>query len=209
LEDIAGGSAAEATTVVERGAATAYPAEQRQEPRRGLPLARPALATAAVLIVLLALVVGWVLTGRDADRGTTAEGPSQEAPTRSTEESAPNRGQTDRPETGDGGESGVSAPSRPVAFTRSYYRVVPEDLDRGWSLLDPGMQEEIGRASYDSFWRTIADIRLGEVRPIGDATVRYEIEYVRTDGSTSDEVKELTLRPAAGSFLITSDTTVG
>ena len=207
LEDIAGGSVVEATTVVERGAETAYPAEQGQ-PRRGLPLARPVLATAAVLVLLLALVVAWVLTERDADRGTTAGGPSQEAPTRSTE-SAPNRGQNDRPETGDGGVSGVSAPSKPAAFTRSYYRIVPEDLDRGWSLLDPGMQEEIGRASYDSFWRTIADVRLGEVRPVGDGAVRYEIEYVRTDGSTSDEVKEITLRPAAGSFLITSDSTVG
>ena len=207
LERIANQAGVDAMTVVERAAHTTYDtARTEPQPRRRRSLGRPAAAVAVVL-VLLSTVVAWALLGKGSEPGTAgdASGPRS---TESSEQATPGPGSAKPSNPGDGDAAAVSRPSDPAAFTRAYFQIVPDDLDRGWSLLDSGMQQEIGRSSYVGFWQSIADVRLGDVEAVGDSAVRYEIEYIRTDGSTSQEVKQLTLRPAGDSFLITGDTTV-
>jgi hypothetical protein len=208
LERIANRAGVDATTVVERAShpATFDSARTEPPPRRRLSLGRPAAAVAVVL-VLLSAVVAWSLLERGSEPGTAGDASAPRS-TESSEQATPGPGPAEQSNPGDGDEAAVSPPSDPAAFTRAYFQIVPDDLDRGWRLLDSGMQQEIGRSSYVGFWQSIADVRLGDVEAVGDSAVRYEIEYVRTDGSTSQEVKELTLRPAGGSFLITGDTTL-
>ncbi|MDQ3095036.1 MAG: hypothetical protein M3Q82_03605, partial [Actinomycetota bacterium] len=90
------------------------------------------------------------------------------------------------------------------AFTESYFATVPGNLDAGWSMLAPSYQQELGRGVYDGFWATIESVDIGSVDADVDS-VTYQIIYTRTDGSTSEETKLLTLEPAGDSYLITSD----
>ncbi len=99
--------------------------------------------------------------------------------------------------------------SSAVDFTRSYYTIVPGDLDTGWSLLAPSFQQRFGRASYDSFWNSIASVDVRNVVAVNPETVRYQITYTRTDGSQPTENKQLTLQRNGGSYLITGDAGIG
>ena len=75
-------------------------------------------------------------------------------------------------------------------------------------MLAPSYRQELGRGSYDGYWGTIESVDLGSVDIDGN-TVTYQITYTRTDGSTSEETKLLTLKPAGDSYLITSDQPAG
>ena len=102
-----------------------------------------------------------------------------------------------------------SPATAPAAFTRSYYRTVSEDLDAGWDLIAPSMQQSVGRDSYDSFWESVESVNVSNIEAVDDETVTYTITYTLVDGSQSVENKQLTLRSNGGSYLITSDTAVG
>lgn len=140
------------------------------------------------------------------DDSPTSNPSTSETPTTST---TPDVEPTRTPKTEDETEATTSTATSPEAFTRSYFSAVPADLDAGWSLIAPSMQQALGRDSYDSFWTSIDSVELGDVEVIDDQTVRYVITYRGVDGDTSVETKQLTLQPEGGSYLITSDSPAG
>ncbi len=131
--------------------------------------------------------------------GSTSAEPS---PTPSTSEAT-------TPPTTDQTTPAPPASAGRVGFTRSYYATVLDDLDAGWSMIAPSMQEGLGRQSYDDFWGSIDSVDVSSVVAVDSETVRYQITYTFDNGTTSVENKQLTLQPNNGSYLITSDTTVG
>jgi hypothetical protein len=91
------------------------------------------------------------------------------------------------------------------AFLRDYFSKAPGGTDEGWALLTPHYQQQVGRASYDGFWRTIRSVDVGEVRDAGDGAVDAALTYTRTDGSTTTEQHHLTLVRSNGGYLIDGD----
>ncbi len=92
-------------------------------------------------------------------------------------------------------------------FVGDYLATVTEQPQRAFEMLTPGFQQASGNFSgYRDFWGTIdeATITSFEADP-QDLTVRYGVEYVRTDGSTwSDEV-QLQLTYRGGSYRIAGE----
>ena len=153
-------------------------------------------------------------TTTEGDEPTSAEDPTTsitEDPTTSITED-PTTSITEDPTTSiseDPTTDPVVPPSGDAeAFTESYFATVPGNLDAGWSMLAPSYRQELGRGKYDGFWSTIESVDIGSVDADGDS-VAYQITYTRTDGSTSQETKLLTLEPAGDSYLITSDQPAG
>ncbi|MBA3989656.1 MAG: protein kinase [Propionibacteriales bacterium] len=145
-------------------------------------------------------------TTTEGDEPTSAEDPTtsiSEDPTTSISED-PTTSISEDPTT----DPVVPPSGDSEAFTESYFATVPGNLDAGWSMLAPSYRQELGRGSYDGFWGTIESVELGSVDIDGN-TVTYQITYTRTDGSTSEETKLLTLKPAGDSYLITSDQPAG
>jgi len=98
-------------------------------------------------------------------------------------------------------------PSDLEGFTRSYFAIVPGDLDTGWSLIAPSMQQALGRDTYYGFWEDFESVDVSDIDVVDDTTVRYRIVYnYLNGGSSAPENKQLTLQPNGDSYLITSDT---
>ena len=82
---------------------------------------------------------------------------------------------------------------------------MPDDLDAGWAMLSPAMQDRVGRDSYDGFWATIESTDATDVRAVGADQVAARVTYRRTDGSVTTEDQVLTLVPDGDGYLIDAD----
>ena len=87
----------------------------------------------------------------------------------------------------------------------TYFDTVPDDLDAGWAMLSPAMQDRVGRDSYDGFWATIESTDATDVRAVGADQVAATVTYRRTDGSVTTEDQVLTLVPDGDGYLIDAD----
>jgi eukaryotic-like serine/threonine-protein kinase len=183
-----------------RAAATAPPPAPESAappaPCRGVPV----LALALLALVAAVAVGGWWLvrdTGDDQP-AATAPAPQGSAPTR-----RPSR--TPEPEPSPSEEPPTSASTPPADGTDAaglvsdYYAKLPDDTDDGWSMLSPGMQEQIGRGTYDGFWATIDAVSVDDVSADGDV-VSVALTYT-TDGRSEHETRRLTVEDG----LITAD----
>ncbi len=202
----------------ERGADERPPSDERSR------FGRVAVAALALFVLLGAGALLWntLGLGPDDDTDPTSSDSSTEPGenTRDTPGTQGTDGPTTEPDSPTGSDEPTTAEDptteqvqEPVsgdaeAFTEAYYATVPGNLDAGWSMLSPSYQKELGRGSYDGFWGGIESVDLGSVDVDGN-TVTYEITYTRTDGSTSEETKQLTLQPSGDSYLITGDQPAG
>jgi eukaryotic-like serine/threonine-protein kinase len=109
-----------------------------------------------------------------------------------------------RPAAGTGAAAGTGVAAKKV-FLRDYFSKAPGGTDEGWALLTPRYQREIGRGSYDGFWRTIRSVDVGRVSDAGGDTVDATLTYTREDGSTSTEQHRLPLVRAGNGYLIDGD----
>jgi hypothetical protein len=92
-----------------------------------------------------------------------------------------------------------------VRTVDTYFDTVPADLDAGWAMLSPAMQDRVGRDSYDGFWATIESTDATGLRAVGPDQVAARVTYRRTDGSVVTEDQVLTLVPAEDGYLIDAD----
>lgn len=166
-------------------------------------------AAALVLLVVVGLVLWSVLNpGQhqsaqpgDAPRGNqdSRQGDTSGTPnSSSTTDQTPSQSPPDEPKQ-----------TNQASFVQSYYLAVPADLDAGWAQLSPDFQAEIGRHSYDGFWNSVDSVDVRDVIVVRRSTVDYQITYHMSDGSTSTEQKQITLRRDGDSYLISGDETVG
>ncbi|WP_243791707.1 serine/threonine-protein kinase [Saccharopolyspora gloriosae] len=89
---------------------------------------------------------------------------------------------------------------------KSYYSSVPDDLDKSWSLLGPGLQA-VGKDTYRSFWKSIDDVKIVSGPKSMGSKVLVVLEF-KKDGKTSKERHLLGMVARDGEALINSDSQV-
>ena len=168
-------------------------------------------AVLGLLALLLVLGgVAYVASLRDDTSGRNTAGgssPSSSASEKASDTPSPrtssSQSPTDSPsQTHPAAGTGLAAKE---AFLRDYFGKAPGGTDEGWALLTPRYQQEVGRGSYDGFWRTIRSVDVGRVSDAGDNAVDATLTYTRKDGSTTTEQHRLSLVRSDGGYLIDGD----
>jgi len=152
----------------------------------------------AVLMVLLLVAVGAVifaltLGGSDdpstaATQSNPANAPATTAETTSepsvtTEESTTPQATT----TPEATPPAAPGPAEYEEAVRTYYGLLPDQLDAAYAYLGPAVQDQAGgRGGYENFWSQFRDIGTENVRAEG-TTVSLTIVYTNPDGSTFRE----------------------
>ncbi|MFL6136024.1 MAG: serine/threonine-protein kinase [Nocardioidaceae bacterium] len=95
--------------------------------------------------------------------------------------------------------------SAKTSFLRDYFATAPGGTDAGWAMLTPSYQAQVGRASYNGFWRTIRSVDVSNVSPEGGNSVLATLTYTSNGGSTSVERHRLDLVPSGDGYLINGD----
>ena len=184
----------------------AAPATERPEPRRRGPV----YAVLGLLALLLVLGgVAYAASLRDAPRGqgTAGRSPSSSPSEKASDTPSPKASSSQSP-TGSPSQSnpvGGTGLAAEKAFLRDYFSKAPGGTDEGWALLTPRYQREVGRGSYDGFWRTIRSVDVGRASDAGSNTVDATLTYTRNDGSTTTEQHRLSLVRSGGGYLIDGD----
>ncbi|MGN6129289.1 MAG: hypothetical protein ACTHOK_03020, partial [Nocardioidaceae bacterium] len=91
-----------------------------------------------------------------------------------------------------------------AGFLRDYYRLAPRDQDAGWARLGPD-ERDVGRASYDKFWRSLDRVEVHRVEPSGSSAI-VELTYYFDDGRVVDEKQRIDLLHGHGGYRIDKDT---
>ena len=170
----------------------------------------PVYAVLGLLALLLVLGgVAYAASLRDDTPGpdTAGRSPSASPSEKASDAPSPKASSSQSPtdpasQAGSAGGTGVAAKK---AFLGDYFRKAPGGTDAGWALLTPRYQGEVGRRSYDGFWRTIRSVDVGRVSDAGRNTVDATLTYTRTDGSTTTEQHQLPLVRSGGGYLIDGD----
>jgi serine/threonine protein kinase len=151
----------------------------------------PWVATAAVLVVVALVAAAAYLGTRDNGTPSASDRP-------------PSSPSTSPP-------SSASTPRATVAamesFITTYLATVTSDQHASWQMLTPAFQKAShGFGSYQKFWRTISSARPHNIRSDPDAmTVSYDVDYVRTDGSTTSDEVTLQLVQDGTAYLINGE----
>jgi serine/threonine protein kinase len=190
--------------------------EPTREPRRRL---LPVVLVAAGLVLVAG--VAWLLmdpgadepTGgptatRSADRtpsGGTDRSPDKESPSGTPQQSSPSAetsGPTQTPP-----PVPASTGSR-SDFVETYYGVLPDDTESGWSMLSDGYRAATTYDDYRGFWNTISAVTVDDVAPAGPGAVDVTLTYT-SDRGTEQEVRRIDLERSGDGYLITGDEAVG
>jgi eukaryotic-like serine/threonine-protein kinase len=174
-----------------------------------------ALVAAAVVVVLAG--IAWAASLRDDPGGSgtagdepsasvskSAQSPSEDdSATEQSSESSPSP--SDTSSSAESSPSSSTAPSSKAAFLRSYFSAAPGGSDQAWAMLTPRFQSEVGRSSYNGFWRSIESVDVSGVTPAGGDSVVATLLYTNTEGGTSRERHRLDLQRSGDSYLIDDD----
>jgi serine/threonine protein kinase len=188
--------------------------------RRGLVYA--ALGAAALLLVIAG--IAWVASMRPDGSGTAASPTRSQTPSPTTSPSSspsespsspksspsPSRTPTPTPtRTPSPSPSRTPAASGDVSsFLQGYFGAAPGGTDAGWAQLTPSYQAQIGRGSYNGFWRTIRSVSVSNVQSTG-SSAEADLTYRSTSGSVQTERHRLGLVRSGGGYLISSDQAIG
>ncbi len=73
------------------------------------------------------------------------------------------------------------------AVVKKYFSLVPDKLDKSWSLLGPKLRQ-VGKDEYEEFWGEIKDVKvLGKPRAVSSNKVVVNLRYKTEDGDKSLE----------------------
>ncbi|MEB3371418.1 serine/threonine-protein kinase [Saccharopolyspora mangrovi] len=90
----------------------------------------------------------------------------------------------------------AAAPAELERVVSDYYALLPEHPGNAWTRLGTGLQAQ-GRAGYEGFWSSVADVRVVEPpQASGPGVVRVTVELVMPDGTRITELHQLGLRGA-------------
>lgn len=168
-------------------------------------------ATAAAIVLLVAVAIAAVLLLNDRDGTPRADQPGSTAAPDSEESGGDGPGQSgDGAKTPDGTgepEQGGASPDAET-FVEDYYAHLPQDTRSAWALLSPSMQDEVGSYSdYAGFWQTISSVRVDDTTTVKGRVVDVDLTYTSERG-TEAETRRLRLEKKGGSFLIAGDDVV-
>jgi cytoskeletal protein RodZ len=177
-----------------------------------------ALVAAALLVVLGGIIWAASLRNQDPGPSTSAgDGPSaSQSATKSSESPSAEDSPTEQSSAPSPSASSSSpSPSRSssaapqsaskASFLRSYFSQAPGGSDQAWAMLTPRFQSEVGRGSYNGFWRTVQSVSVSNVTPAGPNAVLATLTYRTNGGGTSTERHRLDLARSGGSYLIDDD----
>jgi hypothetical protein len=93
------------------------------------------------------------------------------------------------------------------SFITTYLATVTTDQHRSWAMLTPSFQRASGGfGHYQQFWRDYRSATPRDIVPDPEAmTVSYDVDYVKTDGSTSTDHVTLGLVADGTSYLINGE----
>ncbi|WP_425565158.1 protein kinase domain-containing protein [Saccharopolyspora taberi] len=189
------------------GAVAPASAAPERKPRQAL------LWAMAIMIAVLVgiLVASFVSSGEPGNQGqpqpsgpAPAPAPASTAPATTTAASTTATSTSTTAPT----SSTAKQPSKSdiEGVVKDYYSLVPNNLDRAWSMLGPSLQAQ-GKDSYERFWKRIdkVDIVFGPQFTGGDKVVAV-LRFTTKDGSTSTERHVLGMvMNASGQPLINTD----
>ena len=198
-----------------------YGDDYAEERRRG-----PVLAVVLGTVLLLMMLGGgyWLLQDSDDPDPTAGPGETSSSPTKSkspkqstpaspssspveatnTPESTPDTATTTSPPSSPSTSPAGATPANGsrMAFVETYYGVLPEDPDTGWSMLAPGVTS---RSSFDGFWASIDDVQVNATRAAGPDRVEVDLTYFYS-GTSENETRLLEVsKTGGGGYLITQD----
>jgi eukaryotic-like serine/threonine-protein kinase len=156
---------------------------------------RPLWPWAAAVVLLVAVVVlGWMAL----TTGNGGGGDNQAGGGRSSSPSSPKT-------------SGSSVPNVQAAamedFISTYLATVTQDDHATYAMLTPTFQQESGKfGGYHGFWKKVESATPSNIQadPVA-MTVSYDVDYVKTDGSTSSDHVTLQLEKNGSSYLIAGE----
>ena len=179
------------------------PAPQPGHARRS----RSGLVLALLLVLLLAAAGGIYLVARD-DGSTTASprtrstGPGPSSPSATATVTATSTATATETATPSPSASGAPVGGRsgsPIDFVESYYGLLPDDTEAGWSLLTRSYQDQTGGYDdYQGFWSGVSSVSVEGARKAGPTTVDVELVY---DGNDR-ETRRLVLRRTSDGWLV-------
>jgi serine/threonine protein kinase len=209
------------------------PGDDERPRRRGLWYAL--LAVAALLVIIGGIAFAASLrdngNGPSAAGNTSSSTPRSQAPSRTPSSSpspspstspsrspsqsssqSPSQSPTRSPSSTPSASPSSSAPApssggsgAKASFLRNYFATAPGGTDAGWAMLTPGYQAQVGRSSYNGFWRTIRSVDVSNVRSAGGNAVLATLTYTTRSGGTSVERHRLDLVRSGGGYLINGD----
>ena len=93
------------------------------------------------------------------------------------------------------------------AFITTYLATVTQDDHATYAMLTPAFQQESGKfGGYHGFWKNMESATPSNVHADPAAmTVSYDVDYVKTDGTTSSDHVTLQLVENGSSFLIAGE----
>ena len=93
------------------------------------------------------------------------------------------------------------------SFITDYLSTVTSDQHTAWGMLTTGFQRESGGfGQYQKYWRTISSATPRDITAdTADLSVTYDVDYVRTDGSTTSDNVTLHLVRSGTSYLINGE----
>ncbi|MGB0099178.1 MAG: protein kinase [Nocardioides sp.] len=185
-------AAAEPTQVLSTGApAPVTPAATSSHRSRGAVIG----ATLAIAAIALVALLAWSL-GSDGGEEPSAD------PTPTSDGS----GRTKAPTSADATPSQVTADGM-ENFVESYLATVTSDPKAAWEQLTPEFQDASGNyGQYKGFWGGIqtADLLSAQADP-KNRQISYTVEYLRQDGSKTQDQVTLTLQGSDDDYLISGE----
>ena len=149
---------------------------------------------AAVVLLIAVAVLGWAAltsgnggAGNDQAGGGTSSSPSSPKTSASS-------GTTDQA-------------AAMEDFISTYLATVTQDDHATYAMLTPAFQQESGRfGGYHGFWKNVESATPSNIQADpASMTVSYDVDYVKTDGSTSSDHVTLQLEKNGSSFLIAGE----
>jgi serine/threonine protein kinase len=152
---------------------------------------------AAVVLLVAVAVLGFAALTQGGAGGNSGKGQAG-----GTTSSAPPRS----PKTS-GSPSTTDQAVAMQQFISTYLSTVTQDDRATYAMLTPGFQEASGKyGRYHGFWKTIESASPSNIQADpGAMTVSYDVDYVKTDGSTSSDHVTLDLVEQGSSYLIAGE----
>jgi serine/threonine protein kinase len=149
----------------------------------------PWLAAAAVVLVAAVIAAAVYVGSRGDDSPAASHGPPPSSG--SSHSSSP----------------GTDQAAAMSAFITSYLSTVTRDQHQSWAMLTPTFQKISGGFDrYQQFWQGYRSATPRNITSDSQAmTVTYDVDYVKTDGSTSSDHVTLNLVANGSSYLINGE----
>ena len=151
---------------------------------------------AAVVLLVAVAVLGFAAltrgTGGDNTARDKAGGPTTSSPS--------------SPKTSGSSGTGDQAAAM-QQFIATYLSTVTQDDHATYAMLTPGFQDASGKyGKYHGFWKNIESASASNIQADpGAMTVSYDVDYVKSDGSTSSDHVTLDLVKQGSSYLIAGE----